>query len=637
MAISQINAASIASGTIVTSDIAANTVTPAILTIGGPFWNSANQVGIGTTTPGYQLDVQGTTGIVSTKSTTGTNTSYFISNNNGGATAVGIDSSAGTLTGTANASFLWSSVNSPIIFSQNSTERMRIDASGNIGIGTNTPSNFGRLAIINSSGNQISFGTSSSQNNTGYLTYDSTGGGLTLNAYSTGGSTFQAFYTSNSGTNAERMRINSSGYVGIGTSSPSFPLDVYGSGGAAIRGGQGFNLYNSDNTNNYYMYNAGSSGSGNANLLIVQGGVAERMRITSGGVVAIGRTSAYSSEVLSVQGNIGVVMPGGSGSYPTIQFYNTNGVLRGAKDGAGAGVDGLQLWQSSTVNIGVYPSNVGIGTTSPGSFGATQIAFTAIQSTSAGAETMALCLVNNSSSTSTAVSLGFAPNINVDLARITALRTDSGYGGATDLLFKFWDGSNATEKFRIKNTGTLQLTNSSAVINNSNGNPMLKQTGGILQVVQTVLPGLFSTSSTTMVDVTGLSVSITPSSSSSKFYVQVTLFGFPSLYTSFANIVRVVGGTSTNLLQATTAGVRPVASISFSQDPTSNGPTNTLTQAVLDSPATSSAITYKVQASGRPDGQSGQFLNIGASATDRNTNSYDPRGSSSITVWEIAG
>jgi hypothetical protein len=98
------------------------------------------------------------------------------------------------------------------------SEQMRITSTGNVGIGTTTPSTFGKLAVIAASGNQVSFGDSSaSSTSNGYLNYLGGSGALILNAYSTGGNTYQAFYTSLSGTNQERMRIDSSGNLLVGT------------------------------------------------------------------------------------------------------------------------------------------------------------------------------------------------------------------------------------------------------------------------------------------------------------------------------------------------------------------------------------------------------------------------------------
>jgi len=81
---------------------------------------------------------------------------------------------------------------------------------------------------------------------------------------------------------ADTITVNS-GKIGIGTSSPATTLDVNGS--AYIRAGSILGLYNTDNTNQYQIYNGGSSGTNIGQLVFTQGGVAERMRIDSSGNV----------------------------------------------------------------------------------------------------------------------------------------------------------------------------------------------------------------------------------------------------------------------------------------------------------------------------------------------------------------
>lgn len=133
-------------------------------------------------------------------------------------------------------------------FSTNNTERLRIGASGNVGIGTTNPS--GELLEV--AGNiVIGSDRSNSTIKTGALkvpNYDNTKADVGLmylesksivnnlkigsGGTSTTGATDIAFhtYTNNWQTvsGAERMRIDSSGYIGIGTSSPSSLLDVEG-------------------------------------------------------------------------------------------------------------------------------------------------------------------------------------------------------------------------------------------------------------------------------------------------------------------------------------------------------------------------------------------------------------------------
>ena len=102
--------------------------------------------------------------------------------------------------------------------------------------------------------------------------------------------------------------------------------------------------------------------------------------------------------------------------------------------------------------------NMGIGTTSPSNYQG----LVAITKSVSASESVPLTLVNPNATTSTAVSLGFSPNVNIDLARITAFRTDSGGAGATDLLFKTYSGSSLTEKVRIDSSGNVGIGTSSA-------------------------------------------------------------------------------------------------------------------------------------------------------------------------------
>jgi hypothetical protein len=95
---------------------------------------------------------------------------------------------------------------------------------------------------------------------------------------------------------------------------------------------------------------------------------------------------------------------------------------------------------------------------------------------------------------------------------------------------------------------------------------------------------------------------------------------------------------STEIGMADAAGSRPRNFMVYSHENNSqpDGPYFRESMNYLDSPATTSAVTYKIQASARRDGQGGTMF-INRTVTDRDTFGYDPRATSSIVVMEIAG
>ena len=148
--------------------------------------------------------------------------------------------------------------------------------------------------------------------------------------------------------------------------------------------------------------------------------------------------------------------------------------------------------------------------------------------------------------------------------------------------------------------------------------------GHVIQVVSTTKNDAASTTSTSFADISGLSVSITPSSSSSKILVLVNVM-LGSTADAGIKLVR----NSTDIAIGTGASAWNTLGQS------APSPSNDLTYAPqhssishLDSPSTTSAVTYKIQ--GRTNGSGTLYINRRAIA-----DSFI--GASSITVMEIAG
>ena len=174
--------------------------------------------------------------------------------------------------------------------------------------------------------------------------------------------------------------------------------------------------------------------------------------------------------------------------------------------------------------------------------------------------------------------------------------------------------------------GQVLTTNGSGVLSWTDD-----QKGKILQVVQTVKTDTFTSNSGSYTDVTGLSVSITPSSSSNKVLVTASFNCAVSVDNrwSIYQLLR----DSTPIFIGDTSGSRSVGSVAHVQESstgTGQGVFN-LNIIFLDSPSTTSATTYKIQ--GKV--QSGASFVINRSDNDTNAD-YGLRTASSITVQEVA-
>jgi hypothetical protein len=264
-------------------------------------------VGIGTTGPTQLLTVAGTTNQLSL--TTGTNELIARASS------------------TEVALYTFQSV--PMSFYTSNAERMRIDASGNVGIGTSAP-----VSKLNVSSSGFNIVTSSSTGGyaafqrlapAGQAAYDFyTINGVEAGRITVDGTNNMAFATGSAAT--ERMRIDGTGNVGIGTGTPEGNLDVTGT--TIARGGaNGFGLFipkpgTSPIGANYDRFwvrvepsdqvtTLGNThgGTGSPRALAFLAANSERMRIDTAGNVGIGETAPDYK--LDVNGAIGFT-PGAS-------------------------------------------------------------------------------------------------------------------------------------------------------------------------------------------------------------------------------------------------------------------------------------------------------------------------------------
>jgi len=155
--------------------------------------------------------------------------------------------------------------------------------------------------------------------------------------------------------------------------------------------------------------------------------------------------------------------------------------------------------------------------------------------------------------------------------------------------------------------------------------------GAVLQVVQGSYTGQVSTTSTSFVT-TNLTASITPTSASSKIFVMFTIQVSQNASASVhVRLVRdstaiSIGDSASNRLRDTVF-TRPAA-IPYDYD------SQNLAANFLDSPSTTSATTYKLQATLGSTYNGTFYLN--RVKLDDDTD-YTTRTASTITVMEIAG
>jgi hypothetical protein len=337
------------------------------------------------------------------------------------------------------------------------TERMRIDASGNVGIGTSSPQS------------QSGFGAITSNGSTGGAIFLTTADTRTAQFYNTSTVTVLGSVTSIPltfvTTNTERMRIDSSGNVGINSTPSAWSsgyraLQIAGQGAGlfanttvsqAILGSNGYYngtnwIYNNSDTAGQYWvdgnvhkwFNAAGGSSGSTISFT------ERMRIDSSGYISLGSGADLSNSL--------VVIPGGVSGTP---------VRRGIKLAADPDgyfdfyINGNQLnpffrWfngSSELMRLNGVSGDLGIGTSSPG----TRLD---VQGTVAGNFFQNLY---NDSSNAAAQTLYLAKSFGASGVQFGQTRSSA--NGFVNLLdaAALTFGTNNTERMRITSSGDVAI------------------------------------------------------------------------------------------------------------------------------------------------------------------------------------
>jgi hypothetical protein len=373
-------------------------------------------VGIGTTSPGAKLDVNGdvfinsnyTANVAAQDLTIGKTTT-----GDHGLTIVTGPTYTGSIyfgdSGNNDAGIIkYQHSNNSMQFVTNRSEKMRIDSSGNVGILTTNPLDRLQVSgVISATANDTAYGQ-------GYFAKLSSDYGT--NALRLTSKTGDVFQATNFGRDialltgaptSEKMRITSAGNVGIGTDSPTSKLQVSGSGNESVEikvsGGT-----TAGNTGSISLSRTDGGGSIIQGAAFLSGGVpiggiaggvvgssntsapafaiqtpnstnghivfnprgTEKVRITSAGNVGVGTTSPSATLVVSNGGAAGIELQ-------PEQTTDTNRILNYDRVTATymdlrIDANAHQFMISGTERMRINTAgNVGIGTTSPFTIGGT--------------------------------------------------------------------------------------------------------------------------------------------------------------------------------------------------------------------------------------------------------------------------
>ena len=377
------------------------------------------------------------------------------------------------------------------IFGRADGEKMRIDSSGNVGIGSTNP--VADLVVSNGGASGIELQpeiTSNTNRITNYNRSTSSYNTFRLDAAQ------QEFFISGS----EKLRIDSSGNVGIGTSSPTTPLQVHSSttastiritnssSGATSSDG----LIIQENGNDAYIWNKENS------FISLGTNNAERARLDSSGRLLVNTSSSFNDgstiQLAGSDSHLGLKYTGTSGGNETqirwFDFRNqANAAIANKLQDDGSGTQAANL-VFKTANAGTLSERMRIGYGGMISASADAGWESQILYNKNGANSTRSFIIGRHSATALTGASGTAGTISFKVTTNgNVTNTNNSYGQISDVKLKENIVSANSQWDDIK---SIQVRNFN--FKEETGNPTHTQIGVVAQEIETVSPGLISES-----------------------------------------------------------------------------------------------------------------------------------------------